>query len=305
MTKNTNETNWPLIIGGAVVAIGGVVSLSILYNKFQNDKKQGKAKSSSEKKVDAPKQKETPAGGPSAASTASSSSAAGTEMSRVQLLAMFEDLYSGMEDVVKSLEQRVGDLRSRGVDQATLQQVILYGFKQGQADVQASVFEKHKCTEESATAATEKFQDDDEFKKIIAKIEVLKNQVMQMQMAPLTPEALSQVPSWLDVDKLIDFFKDMMSRLNQAMLDSRQEVQNKHPKGKLTQYQTEVDNLYLTKIKQVKDDLLSQYKLEESVLEIAILKYANDPKLTTTMMELQTNQHQYFMQLQQSDSIRG
>jgi hypothetical protein len=122
------------------------------------------------------------------------------------------------------------------------------------------------------------------------------NNALMGGVPPPDPEDLAKQPVWLTVEKVIEIFTAMMETMTQSMVETVDEVSAKHAGPPPHE---EVNQRYMEKISEVKDTILDKYKLDEKMLDVAMLKYANDPTLANVMIELQSRQEQKFKELRE------
>jgi hypothetical protein len=219
------------------------------------------------------------------------------EFGRDQLVAMFRDMVTGMQEVIFHLAKMEQHMRQQKVSQEELVATLSTQYRDQMQRIQIKAFEKYKTNEEQAERASEKYHDDPEFKELLHQMDVLNN-ALTAGVPPPDPEKLAKLPASLTCDRTIEIFTDIMETMTEAMVSSVMTVKEKHAPNPPPQ--AEIDQLYLDKIKACKDDVLLKYQLDSEMLDIALQKYASDPRLSETMMALQSKQQVKFMELQAS-----
>lgn len=159
--------------------------------------------------------------------------------------------------------------------------------------IQTKAFEKYNTTEALAEKAVMMYQDDPAFQQVRARMDLINNALMG-GVPPPAEEDLANQPDWLTVEKVIEIFSAMMEDMTKSMGDAVAEVQKLYP-GIPPPYE-QVNIRYMEKIAQVKDSVLAKYKLDEKMLDVAMLQYASDPTLASVMIELQSSQVQFPVQ---------
>lgn len=207
---------------------------------------------------------------------------------------MFKDIVAGMDSLIFQLARREHDLRKQPVDKKEILEMLSLDYQKSMHQIQVNAFKKYNTTEEMAEAAVKKYENDPEFKQVRDRMDLINNALMG-GIEPPNEEQLAKQPEWLTVTMVIEIFTVMMESMTQAMRESVDEVKLNHPEGPPPS--EEVNERYLNKITTVKDSVLLKYELDEKMLDVAMLKYANDPNLATVMIDLQTNQEKQFTQL--------
>lgn len=282
MSEEKSNTKW-WVLGGLAAAGVAIAGVYVLY-------------SSSDKK------KKTKKGANKAQSTAvaSSSSTQGAtreeqktnsadteEFGRDQLVAMFRDMVTGMQEVIFGLAKMEQQMRQQQVSQDKMVAALSSQYRDQMQRIQIRAFEKYNTNDEQAERASEKYHDDPEFKKLLHQMEVLNN-ALTAGVPPPDPEKLAKLPASVTVEKTIEIMTDIMETMTKAMEDSCNAVKAKyapHPPP-----QTEINQMYLEKIKVCKDSVLTKYSLDSEMLDIALQKYATDQKLSETIVNLQSKQ---------------
>jgi len=245
----------------------------------------------------------TPAAAPAAAekptptptpTPAAATPAASGELSREDLVNMFKDIVAGMDSLIFQLARREHQLRNQQVDKERLLATLSQAYQESMQQIQVNAFEKYQTTEEAAERAVKKYENDPDFQMVRGRMDLINNALMG-GVPPPDPQQLANQPDWLTVDKVIEIFTAMMETMTQSMRESVDEARAKHPEGPPPS--EEVNQRYLEKITKVKDSVLEKYNLDEKMLDVAMLKYANDPTLANVMIELQTNQEKQFQEL--------
>lgn len=277
--KKTGNNKW-LIVGGLAAVGVAVAGVLIMYAKA--DKKKEKKRAKKEKKASPP---QVPIKKEEEKSNKTSSDT--EELGRDQLVAMFRDMVTGMQEVIFGLAKMEQQMRQQKVSQEEMQAALSTQYRDQMQRIQIRAFEKYNTDEEQAEKASEKYHDDSEFKKLLHQMEVL-NDALTAGVPPPDPDKLAKLPASLTVDKTIEIMTDIMESLTQAMEDSVNAVKAKH--APLPPPPAEIDAMYLEKIKVCKERVLHTYELDSEMLDIALQKYATNPKLSETIVNLQSKQ---------------
>lgn len=277
--KNSSKQWW--IVGG-IAAVG--VCVAGVYYMYSTSTKKKPAKKGTKKptKAAAPTIKDVTREEGKTAIVPESE-----EFGRDQLVAMFRDMVTGMQEIIFGLAKMEQQMRQRKISQDEMVTALSSQYRDQMQRIQIRAFEKYNTNEEQAERASEKYHNDPEFMKLLHQMEVLNNALTAGVPHP-DPEKLAKLPSSLTCDKTIEIMTEIMETMTDAMEYSVQSVKAKH--APLPPPQDEIDNLYLQKIKICKDNVLTKFQLDSEMLDIALQKYATDSKLSETIVNLQSKQ---------------
>lgn len=310
-----DKSRWALLTGG--ICVVGAAAVYWAYSSEQKSKASKKkavkktaavsassslsppavssSSSSAPTNQPAPPASADPAPAPvSVSGSANTTANASGELSREHLVAMFKDIVADMDALIFQLARREHQLRNKNVDKQSLLSELSQAYQESMTHIQHKAFAKYETTEQMAEQAVVKYESDPDFQQVRARMDLINNALMG-GVPPPDPEQLAKQPDWLTVEKVIEIFTDMMEAMTQSMVESVEEVKAKHTDGPPPS--EEVNQRYLEKITKVKDSVLLRYKLDEKMLDVAMLKYANDPTLANVMIELQTKQEKQFQEL--------
>jgi len=281
--KKSSGSKW-LVLGG-LAAVGAVVAGAyIVYSK--SDKKKKDKKRVKKEKV-APKPVSIKDVTEEEKTNKATTQYPTEEFGRDQLVAMFRDMVNGMQEVIFGLAKMEQQMRQQNVSQDEMVAALSTQYRDQMQTIQTRAFKKYNTNEEQAEKASEKYRDDPEFKKLLHQMEVLNN-ALTAGVPPPDPEKLAKLPASLTVDKTIEIMTDIMETMTDAMESSVNAVKEKHAPAPPPQ--EEIDAKYLEKIKVCKDEVLQKYQLDSEMLDIALQKYATDPKLSGKIVDLQSKQ---------------
>lgn len=211
------------------------------------------------------------------------------DVSRDVLLGVFGDILKGMERAIIELAQQEQRMKVDGVPPESIMADIAQAYVNAITQLQLQVFASHGVSEGAVDLAVENHQNDPEFKAITDRMQFL-NRTLLGGPPELNQEELNKIPAWLTVDTLVEIFTMMMKGMETAFATSLLEVRKQHPNTPdLPDLAVAQENALQSKV--ARDQVLGQYSLTEEILNIALLKYANDAKLAQVMLALQ-NHHQ-------------
>lgn len=211
------------------------------------------------------------------------------DVSRDVLLGVFGDILKGMERAIIELAQQEQRMKVDGVPPESIMADIAQAYVNAITQLQLQVFASHGVSEGAVDLAVENHQNDPEFKAITDRMQFL-NRTLLGGPPELNQEELNKIPAWLTVDTLVEIFTMMMKGMETAFATSLLEVRKQHPNTPdLPDPAVAQENALQSKV--ARDQVLGQYSLTEEILNIALLKYANDAKLAQVMLALQ-NHHQ-------------
>lgn len=303
---------------GGIAAVVGASAAALAYVAFSSEQK---AKAAAKKAASAAKQEEKRASKAVAARAQAAAAAAtpvpkvvtpaspavsavveevteeskiaGSELGREGLVNMFTFIVNGMDALIFKLAREERQLRMQGADKDKMLADLSHSYQESMQALQVEAFRKYDTDEVQAETAIKKYEQDPEFKAIRARMDLINNALMG-GVPPADPDMLEKMPAWLTVDKVIEVFTTMMESMTQSMVESVEEVSKQHEGPPPHE---EINARYYEKISIVKDAVLGRFDLDEKMLDVAMLKYANDPALANVMIELQSKQEKTFDEL--------
>jgi hypothetical protein len=230
-------------------------------------------KKKKEKKEEPPIEDVTPAG----------------ELSRKDLIAMFTEMVEEMSATMYRLTMRIQEMQKVNKTEDEINQFFHKEYTSSIEAAHASLLYKYKTTEEAADAAAQKYQDDPELKRLLNQIEKLQRTLSGQQPGE---EELEKVPDWLDMAKVIEIFTEVMTTVTQSIIYAMETVYQKYEGQDVLESikEKEIQSLYKKTIEERKTSVFAKHQIDESLLDLGLLKFSNNPQLSQAIMKMQQKQ---------------
>jgi len=285
---------------GATAAVGVTYYLWKMMSKSEDKEEKAAvvvaAEEAKPKKTKTPKKAEatpeaasTPSPAAGAAAPAATTSSSPQPLSRDNLIAMFSEMVDEMSTTMYRLTMQVSEMQQRGDTEEKINDHFQKEYAESIDRAHNRLLLKYNTTEALADEAAQKYSDDPDFVKLLAQIEKLQRTISGQGPAP---EDLATVPDWLDMDKVIEIFTAVMNTVTESIISSMRTVHNAHAESPVSEGQLdkEIQALYKKTIEEKKKQVFQQFEIDETMLDLALSKYAQRPQLSQSIIQMQLRQ---------------
>jgi len=299
MSDNKNKSNddlqkWGLMALGATAAVGAAYFLVKWLSK-PADAKQVSASPEAAAVADKPSKKgkkkdkkKTETDQATEQATQEATEEKG-ELSRDNLIAMFSEMVDEMSATMYRLTMKVSEMQQQGKTEDDINTFFQKEYTNSIEVAHTRLLKKYKTTEEAADAAAKIHAEDPDFVKLLQQIEKLQRTISGQ--GP-DPDDLKAVPDWLDMDKVIEIFTAVMNTVTDSIISSMQTVHRKYEASSVpdAQIDREIQTLYKKTIEEKKQAVFTEFEIDETLLDLALSKYAQKPALSQAIISMQYKQ---------------
>jgi hypothetical protein len=212
--------------------------------------------------------------------------------------ALLSDMIDEMSMIISLLSQQINQMSQQGQSEEAINEFFRTKYLMMVTQAHNRILKKHNTTEAAADVAAKLYADDPEFKQLLAKIERMSNTISGQ--GPSQAE-IDSVPAWLDMNKVIEIFREIMQTVTNSIIESMQAVysETEPPAADATQAEKEtafqaleqkVHARYKATIDEKKNKVFSDNQIDEHVLDVALAKYSQNPALSAEIQKMQMNQ---------------
>lgn len=211
------------------------------------------------------------------------------QVSLPRLRALFAQLAQDMERTVVGVAQQEKMIRQRARMQGRVvgdDEMFAHcqqQFEEEMEQKEAAVYAKFKTTESAVKKAAAKYGDDEAFMKSVEKMRAYAGVFVKKE---------AEVPDFFTEDKMIDFMRDMMEETNQAMEACVADLATKGVTAASNpqMFEQALPALFQPRMIKVTQDLPGKHGITKEIMESAMVKFQESPRLMRVIEELTAEQ---------------
>jgi uncharacterized membrane-anchored protein len=213
-------------------------------------------------------------------------------------MSLTKDMIDEMSHIISRLSYQIQDYASKGVSEEKINEIFQKRYIEEISAAHIRCLDNYNTTEAAADAAAAKYANNPEFAALLKKIEKMTNTLAGQGPSE---EELATVPAWLDMKMVLTIFREIMATVTESIITSIRDQYNEEEPPSRTATPAELNRAqalveakiherYKKAIEVKKSQIFTRYEIDESMLDLALSKYATDPSLGQEIQRMQMHQ---------------
>jgi uncharacterized FlgJ-related protein len=214
---------------------------------------------------------------------------------REDVIRFFQDLTERMQQVIVHLAEKDQAIRSnpelrKSFSMESIQELLLEEFEDTMKQHEAKLYEERGFTEEQIKNATETYAEDEDFKKVVTKMQQLYGAMRG------EPQEVPEVPAELTAPKLLAYCRELFDSTSDVMEECVKCVSASKPESQEV-FQRMLNEMFVKRVDDVRVQMEKKYAFSQEVVQQALVQYLPDPHFRAEYEALRKRQGERFAQM--------